>query len=160
MLTDYVLACLAVAFAWNLRRRDGTGNPLALRLWRIALGTTALAAILGGTAHGFRLYLGEDLHAIIWALTVLTIALSVLLTLAAAIRSVLHPAIAPGIRRAQAHRWLKRGLYLTLVGVAIQQSGWVFHEHFNHNDLYHLIQMPGLYCLYRGALILEGLTSA
>ncbi len=26
------------------------------------------------------------------------------------------------------------------------------HQHVNQNDIYHVIQMGGLYCLYRGAL--------
>ena len=39
----------------------------------------------------------------------------------------------------------------------MQQSGWSLAEHFNHNDLYHVIQMVGLYCFYRGALALHEL---
>jgi hypothetical protein len=46
---------------------------------------------------------------------------------------------------------------VTLAGVAVQLGGWGLHTHFNHNDIYHLVQMAGLYCLYRGALKLDGL---
>jgi hypothetical protein len=162
MLTDYALAALAAAFALKLRPR--TGRPRAgsfsagtAGLWCLALLVTALAALAGGTAHGFRLFLGEAAHAQLWLLTVALIGLSVALTLGAAIRSVLWPSIAPGERRRAGHRWLKRGLYLTLAGLAIQQSGWGFHTHFNHNDLYHVVQMGGLYCLYRGAGVLNAL---
>jgi hypothetical protein len=28
-------------------------------------------------------------------------------------------------------------------------------EHFNHNDLYHLVQMVALYFFYRGACVLR-----
>ena len=52
--------------------------------------------------------------------------------------------------------WLWRAVILTLIGLAAQQSGWSLHERFNHNDLYHVVQMAGLYCLYRGALTLNG----
>lgn len=169
MLTDYVLAALVTAFAIRLRLRAGSTMDRAARkgfaagstgLWCLAFGVTALAALAGGTAHGFRLYLGEAAHARVWLLTVALIALSVVLTLGAAIRSVLRPSIAAGPRRKYGHRWLQRGLFVTLVGVAIQQSGWGLHTHFNHNDLYHVVQMAGLYCLYRGAVALEGLDDA
>jgi hypothetical protein len=166
MLTDYALAALATAFAIGLRRRSGRAKgreatpactARSAGLWYWALSVTALAALAGGTAHGFRLYLGGPAHALLWQLTVVLIVLSAVITLTAAIRSVLRPSIPPGMPRRDAHRWLWRGLGLTLAGVAIQQSGWALHTHFNHNDLYHLVQMAGLYCLYRGALRIEGL---
>ena len=167
MLTDYALAGLVTAFAIRLRlgagrTRASSEGPAAHSVgwWRIAFGVTALAAAAGGTSHGFRLYLGEAWHARVWQLTVVLIVLSTVLTLGAAIRSVLRPSIAAGELRKTGHRWLQRGLYATLAGVAIQQSGWALHTHFNHNDLYHLVQMAGLYCLYRGALTLEGLDKA
>jgi len=166
MLTDYALAALVAAFAIRLRlRARSTLDRAAWKafaigstgFWWLAFGVTALAALAGGTAHGFRLYLGDAAHARVWQLTVVLIVLSAVLTLVAAIRSVLRPSIAPGPRRKAGHRWLRRGLYLTLVGVAIQQGGWGLHTHFNHNDLYHVVQMVALYCLNRAALALENL---
>jgi hypothetical protein len=165
MLTDYVLAALAISFAARIwlraagadRRKVGLPAGAPAGLWCFAFAAIALAALAGGTAHGFRLYLGDTAHARLWQATVALITLSTLLTLAAAIRSVLRPSIAAGPARRAGHRWLKRGLYATLVGVAIQQSGCGFHTHFNHNDLYHVVQMAGLYCLYRGARLLEAL---
>tara|TARA_Y100000590_G_scaffold445033_1_gene576570 strand:+ start:3284 stop:3931 length:648 start_codon:yes stop_codon:yes gene_type:complete len=32
-------------------------------------------------------------------------------------------------------------------------TGWSPHQKFNHNDLFHVIQLPGLWLLYRGALL-------
>jgi hypothetical protein len=157
MLTDYVLAALAAVLAARLRMRAGGFHVGSVGWWCVAFAVTALAALAGGTAHGFRLFFGEELHSRVWQLTVASIALSVVLTLGAAVRSVLRPSIPPGSRRKAAHQWLKRGLYVTLVGVAIVALGWGPAEHFNHNDLYHVVQMAGLYCLYRGALTLDGL---
>jgi len=166
MLTDYVLAALAAAFAIRLRLRARSMVARASQkvfmdgsvwLWCLAFAVTTLAALAGGTAHGFRPYLGEAAHAQLWLLTVTLIGLSAVLTLGAAIRSVLRPLIARGERRKAGHRWLKCGLYMTLAGLAIQQSGWSLHIHFNHNDLYHVVQMGGLYCLYRGAGVLNDL---
>lgn len=31
-------------------------------------------------------------------------------------------------------------------------SDWGLHRHFNHNDIFHVVQMLSLYLLYRGGL--------
>jgi hypothetical protein len=159
MLTDYALAALAAAFAVRLRLNAGSFRAAAIGWWLLAFAVTSLAALAGGTAHGFRLFLGEQLHARVWQLTVASIVLSAALMLGAAIRSILRPSIGPGPRRKAGHQWLKRGLYVTLGGAAIVLGGRGLHEHFNHNDIYHVVQMAGLYCLYRGAAALHGLDS-
>ena len=87
------------------------------------------------------------------------IAVSSLLMLWAGVRSVRRPHTSDPGRRKSGARWLIRGIGVTLVGLGIQQSGWSLAEHFNHNDLYHLIQMAGLYCFYRGALALHEMES-
>jgi hypothetical protein len=63
------------------------------------------------------------------------------------------------IRRA-GHRWLKRAVAVSVAGLAVLVLKLAPHRHFNHNDLYHLIQMAGLYCLYRGAELLHGLSGS
>jgi hypothetical protein len=41
---------------------------------------------------------------------------------------------------------------IAVVGAVVQASGFTLHPRwFNHNDLYHVIQMLSLYLLYRGA---------
>ncbi len=47
--------------------------------------------------------------------------------------------------------WLVAGLLVTLAAAAIQASGVALHRHFNHNDLYHVVQMAGMVLLYRGS---------
>ncbi len=37
---------------------------------------------------------------------------------------------------------------------AVQRSGLRLARHFNHNDIYHVIQLVGLYFFYKGALLL------
>lgn len=49
-------------------------------------------------------------------------------------------------------RWMIAGVLVSALAAAIQQSGWSMHEHFNHNDLYHVVQALGVWLLYRGAL--------
>jgi hypothetical protein len=52
-------------------------------------------------------------------------------------------------------RWVVMGVLVSLAGAAVQQSSWNLSAHFNHNDLYHVIQMAGLYLLHRGGLLLR-----
>ena len=54
--------------------------------------------------------------------------------------------------RAASAPWVVGGVVVTLLGAIIQQSGFGLHRHFNHNDLYHVIQVAGLWLLYRGVL--------
>jgi hypothetical protein len=49
-------------------------------------------------------------------------------------------------------RWMIAGVLVSIVAAVVQQSGWSMHQHFNHNDLYHVIQAFGVWLLYRGAL--------
>jgi len=51
--------------------------------------------------------------------------------------------------------WIAAGVVVSFVGAGVQLSGFALHQHFNHNDLYHVIQMAGLALLYRGARGLE-----
>lgn len=50
--------------------------------------------------------------------------------------------------------WLITGVLVTFLGSAIQQSGFSPHRYFNHNDLYHAVQLFALYGFYRGADVL------
>jgi hypothetical protein len=50
--------------------------------------------------------------------------------------------------------WIALGVLLSFVGTAIQQSGFSLHTHFNHNDLFHVVEMAAFYLLYRGGLTL------
>jgi len=154
MATDYVLTVLGLVFAGSLLLRGFRGGK-PVYLWVVAFSVAAVAALAGGTAHGFKLYLGETNHAVIWNVTVVTIALTVILLIVAGVYSALNPTTTILEHRKAGHGWLKKGLVISLVGVLIQVSGWSLHEHFNHNDLYHVVQMFGLYCFYRGALYLH-----
>ena len=44
------------------------------------------------------------------------------------------------------------GVLVSFAAAGIQQSGFSLHEHFNHNDLYHVVQVVGTYLLYRAGL--------
>jgi len=50
--------------------------------------------------------------------------------------------------------WLAAGVGVSLVAASVHASGISLHEHFNHNDLFHTIQIPALYLFLRGSLLL------
>jgi uncharacterized membrane protein len=157
MATDYVLTVLALIFAVSLLLKAGSRGEKPVYLWVWAFSVAAVAALAGGTAHGFKLYLGEANHALIWGFTVVSIGLTVFFLLVAGIYSALRPTTTRPEHRKVGHRWLKWGLTISLAGVLIQMSGWSLHEHFNHNDIYHVVQTFGLYCFYRSAMFLHDL---
>ena len=55
--------------------------------------------------------------------------------------------------RAPSAPWLVAGIATSALGAVVQQSGFALHANFNHNDIYHVIQMLGLYLLYRGGAL-------
>ena len=50
--------------------------------------------------------------------------------------------------------WLVAGVGVSLIGVLVQGRHVAIHRHFNHNDLYHVIQMVALYLFFRGGVLL------
>ena len=58
-------------------------------------------------------------------------------------------------QRDVASPWIIAGVAVSFAAAGIQQSGWSLHEHFNYNDLYHLVQMAGLLLFYTGARVLR-----
>jgi len=55
---------------------------------------------------------------------------------------------------AQAKGYFFAGLAVSLVAGAIQALKLAPAEHFNHNDLYHVVQMVGLWLFYKAAVAL------
>jgi hypothetical protein len=49
------------------------------------------------------------------------------------------------------HRfYIASGILVSIAAAAVQQSGIRLHEHFNHNDSMHVVQMGGVWLLYAG----------
>jgi hypothetical protein len=51
--------------------------------------------------------------------------------------------------------WITAGVAVAVVAGVIQWARLAPHVHFNHNDLFHVVQMASLYLLYRGGLLLR-----
>ena len=56
--------------------------------------------------------------------------------------------------QARGMAWLIAGVLVSLVAGIVQARRLALHRHFNHNDLYHVIQMAALYAFYRGGTLL------
>ena len=54
-------------------------------------------------------------------------------------------------RRDPAAPWIVAAIAVSFAGAAVQASGFALHRHFNHNDLFHLVQLCGLWLFQRGA---------
>jgi hypothetical protein len=197
MITDYLLAGIAIFLAWQIFRKNQSKSA---RLWAWGLIMTAVAAIAGGTSHGFSLYLSETAKSVIWKTTVYAIGITSLLMLSGTILASLQGVwqrfllgmifikflfyaywmishnefkyviydYAPAMLliivlqtsarfkyKAASAPWLISGIVVSFIAAGIQLSGFTIHEHFNHNDLYHVIQMVALYIIYRGVVLLR-----
>jgi len=52
---------------------------------------------------------------------------------------------------ASGHRALiASGILVSIAAAVVQQSGFRLHQHFNHNDLMHVVQMGGVWLLFKG----------
>jgi hypothetical protein len=199
MLTDYLLAGYTLYIAARLF--SGTNaKHLPRRLWGYGFVATAMAALLGGTAHGFVNYLSEFAQALIWKGTLYCIGAASCLMLLGIVNSTFSgrtctilvfltiakfalfgfwmiehndfkyviydyvPAMLIILviqiwllfsSRPPAAGWLVCGILVSFAAAGVQQSGFALHQHFNHNDLYHVIQLGAMYLLFRGASLLE-----
>jgi hypothetical protein len=144
MLTDYVLAAVSLGFASAMRRSIGPRNRVSAWFWCAAFIAAGAAAAFGGTYHGFAAHLAAGTLRALWNAAVFSMG-----ACGAFITAGIHSA---SIRRQdRTWTWLAWGIAVTLLGAAVQQAGFVLGENFNHNDAYHLIQIVGLYFLFRCA---------
>jgi hypothetical protein len=195
MLTDYGMAVEAGLFAWLLLKvKQGEPHRYAV-LWSLAFGCVALAAVLGGTLHGFLDYLEAPWGQRLWQsmIYVLSIASSLMLLATVTVTTAkrwrrwcemavvvkfgiyLHWAIgcqdylcvvidylsAMGLlllfesyarwdQPCWGISWRVTGVVVSCLAVGVQGSEWRLDPLLNHNDLYHLIQMVGLWLFYQG----------
>jgi hypothetical protein len=92
MLTDYALAGIAWMLAYALRR---SRDSRAAAAWALAFAGTGLAAVTGGTVHGF----GAQLHPpLVHALRVATL-MSVGVASAGLLAGAVYAAVRPGSAR-------------------------------------------------------------
>ena len=180
VLTDYALGAVAAWVSVLLFKSTYASQ----RFWAVAFAALAVGAFLGGTWHGFVrsdllwkatvLSVGVTSFGMVAGSALATMESKLLPVLAAMklvaytgwmlfhdefIGVVLDTGIALLVVAAL-HLWKWNGPMLAGVGLSVlaglvQASGFALHEHFNHNDLYHLIQIAGVVFLYQGAKRLQ-----
>lgn len=173
VVTDYVLGAVCAWAALQLVRK----SELPQRFWGVAFAALAVGAFLGGTWHGFLqndvlwkatvLSVGFASFGMVagsgYSMRWLRIAAAIKLLLYIVwmmfhdefIYVVLDTGIALIVVAAiHLRKWngpMLAGVALSVAAGAVQASGWKLHEHFNHNDLYHVIQAIAVLLLYQGA---------
>ncbi|HLF38979.1 MAG TPA: hypothetical protein VI545_04790 [Burkholderiales bacterium] len=61
-------------------------------------------------------------------------------------------------RRDEASYWALAGIAVSALAAAVQYYHVALHEHFNHNDLYHVIQIAAMALFFRGGKLLRDRT--
>ncbi len=175
--TDYLLAIAAAIFGVRLWRAGA-------HMWALAFFATSAASLLGGTYHGlaYEALWKPTVYAVGLASLFLLIGLGPIFAIFGFAKFILyaiwmatHDAFVYVIadygltllvvgayagaewirRRTRASLWILGSIGGSVVAAAIQQSGFTLHRHFNHNDIYHLIQIVALWMLHRGGLLLK-----
>jgi len=141
LITDYALAAFSAVFAVLLLRGRSHRGTL---LWSIGFLALTGAGLTGGSFHGFRHALTEGSQKSLWNITMLLIGASAGFMISGALTGPLS-------RHGRNTRWLASGVLVSIVGLVIQQGHFSIHPSFNHNDLFHCVQIVSLCCLYIGA---------
>jgi hypothetical protein len=142
-LTDYALGVASLGFAVLLLHTSAP-RPISVRLWSIGFFISAIAAFVGGTYHGFKPALDDSALRSLWNITIYSIGASGAFMVSGALTSSLG-------RHHKSTRWLLLGVAVTLAGFAIQQTNIQLSDNFNHNDIYHVMQIGALYLFFKGA---------
>ena len=174
VITDYALAVVCIFLGARLIRHS--------RFWALAFLALALAALLGGTWHGFwksdalwkatTLCVGVASFGMVVgsALALTAGTLRAMLVSFSAIKLAIYTAwmlehddfvwvvadtasallIVGALHLWKLNGWMLAGVALSVLAGLAQAGGVALHEHFNHNDLYHVIQTAAMVLLYRG----------
>ena len=194
LLTDYALAGVTGWLGWRLLRA-GEGQS-ARSFWALAFAAITVAAVLGGTHHGFAPQLAEGSLQMLWKATVLAVGIASFAMLAGSViavttgslrkallalataklalysgwmlshsefiyviadtgttmaaLAVLHGGLAMQ-NGDRASRWVLGGVGVSVIAAGVQASGFALHRHFNHNDLYHVIQIAAMVLFFIGS---------
>ena len=199
MITDYLLGVWTLYLAFKLTREGIRLEQRSVLIWGASFAATGIAALIGGTSHGFALYFGDVTKTVIWASTLYAIGFTSFFLLSAVIIATIKNPIrkwliaAVGVkfilfavwifshlefkyviydyvpamvgvlilqvygkysRGDRSAVWIISGILVSFGAAGIQQSGFTLHEHFNHNDLYHVIQIGAVFLIYKGGLLL------
>jgi hypothetical protein len=143
-ITDYALAAASLGFAIAIGRSIGPHNRVSAWFWCAAFVAAAVAGAAGGTFH-FLDSAGEDAaRQRLWTTVLVSMG-----AFGAFVTAGIHAAYVQ--RKDGTVQWLVSGIAVTLIGAAAQLLRLPFNQWLDHNGVYHLIQIVGLYLFYRCA---------
>jgi len=137
--------------------------PLLWRITGIAVGTSVTAMLAGTFYH---LLAAEDADILRWTVLGLSLVYASWIWRDYRFRNVVvfYSVVMAFVLGAMGLSYVTTGspgakliavaILVSFAAAAVQRSGFKPARHFNHNDLYHVIQLIGLYFFYRGALLL------
>jgi hypothetical protein len=141
-VTDYALAAAGVACTVSLLRFLSADNRVSGWFWCGAFLASAVAGIAGGTWHGFPA-VNPDTRDLLWSVAMSGIGAAIAFVFAA-----IHAA---DVRLGDGTvKWLIWAIGFTAAGVAIEITSLPVRS-VNENDVYHVLQIAALWCLYRCA---------
>ncbi len=139
-------------------------NKVIWKFTMLFIGFTSFSLIMGSLYHGFQI---ETVHLVRWVLITLVIGYVLVVInddrFINAVRFYI-PAmmIMLGVmlysyfaNNSSGTGWVIISVIIAFFGAGIQVGSISLHKHFNHNDIYHVIQMGSMACLYRGVIFLK-----
>jgi len=165
-LWGYALVALAfAAFAggtWHGFQAVFAGGVL-FWLWKAAVYLAAVFGLAAASGTIIATTSGHPRRALLAAMIAISVVYAVIMTMlddfiyviafdatAMALVLVLHLRSGRS-RHDPASPWIVAGIAVSVIGAIVQASGLSLNEYFNNNDLFHVVQMAGVYLLFRGA---------
>ena len=146
--TDYALGLLTFYFGFVLARAMGQANRVTGWLWSAAFIASGVAAFAGGSFHAFSDQLNASTLRTLWNIVVYSVGTSSGLMVGG-----VHAAY---IRKEDGSlKWLLAGILVTVGGLGVQMTGFRHSQDFNHNDVFHVIEIAAYYFLFRFARMLK-----
>jgi hypothetical protein len=174
VITDYALAGVSAFVALRLIKHS--------RFWALAFFALALAALLGGTWHGFwqndilwkattlsagvasfGMVVGSALATTRGTILRLLIGIAAVKLIAYSIWMLRHDDFIWVVADTASallvvgllylwrfNGWMLTGVAVSVFAGVVQASGFALHPHFNHNDLYHVVQIGAVLAFYKG----------
>ena len=177
LVSDSALGVAALFFAIRLWRVH--------RMWALAFFFTAAGSFFGGMHHGYAPLMTPIATLVLWKATVFSVGIASFFLLAGSHRRMAIFAVVKLIVYMSwmiSHndfmyviadyaltlllvgivvrtRWVIASIVVSVIAALVQQSRFALHRHFNHNDLYHVIQLIALWLLYRGGKLMKSSTA-
>ena len=142
MLTDYALSAANLFFAISTYNSMNSRNRVTGLLLLQGFVAQAVSGFAGGTFHGFALQLETSTRQLFWNVVVFSVGATL-----GFLGSAIHAA---DVQRENG-KWLVGAVVIAVAGLGVQLTGFRAHRDFNHNDIFHMIQIVAMSMFFRGS---------